>query len=373
MKNDAFNPLRNRRRMLLLAAVCLVALVRVTPAQDCTLDWFTIDSGGGQWSDGCFTIRGTIGQHDAAEWSDGSYALVGGFWGCSGTESLPSVPALRIYRTATNTVVLSWPGLDPDWVLQECSSLADGHWYTILPPLARAGGSAEALLPRFTVDKFYRLKQEAGAPVLSVEQTGTGTIVRWPAPAPGWVLERCVPSDGVWELAEEPCAQVGDEMQMILAEADGDFFRLTRAPTLSINLGPKGTVVVSWIASAMGWALLESPALGSGTWTTVAVAPVQAGPDLRQVALEAGSGTKFFRLAQISPAPSLGIALVEPDAVSISWPAPAVGWLLEESSSPTSGNWTMVSKSPVRVGDDFQVTISALAGNRFYRLKRVQD
>lgn len=47
------------------------------------LTWNTIDTGGGASVDGEYTLRGTIGQHDAAVVSGGAYTLGGGFWGGS--------------------------------------------------------------------------------------------------------------------------------------------------------------------------------------------------------------------------------------------------------------------------------------------------
>lgn len=53
-----------------------------TPA-DFSIEWYTIDGGGGTSTGGEFSLSGTIGQHDAAPLAaqGGDYALVGGFWG----------------------------------------------------------------------------------------------------------------------------------------------------------------------------------------------------------------------------------------------------------------------------------------------------
>jgi hypothetical protein len=45
-----------------------------------TIEWCTIDGGGGSIGNGTYTMNGTIGQPDAALSSDGSYLLVGGYW-----------------------------------------------------------------------------------------------------------------------------------------------------------------------------------------------------------------------------------------------------------------------------------------------------
>jgi Tol biopolymer transport system component len=45
-----------------------------------SLDWFTVDGGGGMSSDGMLTFAGTAGQPDAGTMSDGALTMQGGFW-----------------------------------------------------------------------------------------------------------------------------------------------------------------------------------------------------------------------------------------------------------------------------------------------------
>lgn len=46
-----------------------------------TIDWYTIDGGGGTSTGGGFELSGTIGQPDAGpEMSGGGFTLTGGFW-----------------------------------------------------------------------------------------------------------------------------------------------------------------------------------------------------------------------------------------------------------------------------------------------------
>jgi len=59
-----------------------------TPLQSGTdpefsIDWYTIDGGGGTSASGPFSLTGTIGQHDAhpSAAQGGEFSLVGGFWG----------------------------------------------------------------------------------------------------------------------------------------------------------------------------------------------------------------------------------------------------------------------------------------------------
>lgn len=45
-----------------------------------SLDWYTIDGGGGRSSGGPYSLTGTIGQPDAAYSAGGNFELLGGFW-----------------------------------------------------------------------------------------------------------------------------------------------------------------------------------------------------------------------------------------------------------------------------------------------------
>jgi len=47
---------------------------------DYTLDWYTMDGGGGTSTGGDYSVSGTIGQPDAGEMSGGDYDIAGGFW-----------------------------------------------------------------------------------------------------------------------------------------------------------------------------------------------------------------------------------------------------------------------------------------------------
>lgn len=45
-----------------------------------SLDWWTVDGGGGTSSGGNYALRGTVGQADANVLTGGEYTLSGGFW-----------------------------------------------------------------------------------------------------------------------------------------------------------------------------------------------------------------------------------------------------------------------------------------------------
>jgi hypothetical protein len=66
------------------AQVLLLLVITWGPlalADDFTIDWWTIDSGGEIWSTGGdFELGGTIGQPDAGTMTGGAFELTGGSW-----------------------------------------------------------------------------------------------------------------------------------------------------------------------------------------------------------------------------------------------------------------------------------------------------
>ncbi|UCG47965.1 MAG: hypothetical protein JSU94_21105 [Phycisphaerales bacterium] len=58
----------------------LMLLVIVPAFGRYTIDWYTIDGGGGTSAGGPYVLTGTIGQPDAAYSSGGDYEMLAGFW-----------------------------------------------------------------------------------------------------------------------------------------------------------------------------------------------------------------------------------------------------------------------------------------------------
>src|ERR1700752_4218360 len=93
---------------LTIATVCL-GLASLAGAQTYSIDWFTIDGGGGASTGGVYSVSGTIGQPDAGHMSGGNYNLDGGFWGIIAAIQTPGGPSLRVVLSGTNTVIVAWP------------------------------------------------------------------------------------------------------------------------------------------------------------------------------------------------------------------------------------------------------------------------
>lgn len=130
-------------------------------AQPFSLDWHTIDGGGGTSTGGVFTVSGTIGQPDAGAMSGGPFTLQGGFWGIIAAIQTPGAPWLAITRTPTNTVVVSWPGPEAGWKLQATASLSTMPvvWATLPPPYQVSSTNLCFVEAAPTGNRFYRLQK----------------------------------------------------------------------------------------------------------------------------------------------------------------------------------------------------------------------
>jgi hypothetical protein len=61
--------------------VLLVLMFSLSVIADYSIDWSTLDGGGGTSTGGNYSLTGTIGQHDAdTVASGGDYVVSGGFW-----------------------------------------------------------------------------------------------------------------------------------------------------------------------------------------------------------------------------------------------------------------------------------------------------
>lgn len=74
-------------------------------------------------------------------------------------------------------------------------------------------------------------------------------------------------------------------------------------------------------------------------------------------------------VVQTPGAPLLSI-LTTNNTLVLVWPAPATGYLLQETPALSVMNWTNANLTPVTVGSEKRVTLPSAAGNRFYRLHK---
>jgi len=127
-------------------------------AQAYSIDWFTIDGGGGTSTGGVYTVSGTIGQPDAGgPTTGGNFSLTGGFWALYALET-PGAPVLSIKLTATNTVIVYWPSPSTGFNPQVKTNLAELNWQAP-PETVQDNGTIRYIIANpSTGNRFYRLK-----------------------------------------------------------------------------------------------------------------------------------------------------------------------------------------------------------------------
>src|SRR6266404_479445 len=145
-----------KTKVLLFLVVLAVAAPAVR-AQNYSIDWFTIDGGGGTSTGGVFSVSGTIGQPDAGRMSGGNYTLDGGFWGIIAAVQAPGAPPLRIFRTTTNTVVLAWPVSPTVFSVQQETNLSLPNWGPITNSSSVVGSENQVIITVPAGNRFYRL------------------------------------------------------------------------------------------------------------------------------------------------------------------------------------------------------------------------
>jgi len=138
----------------LTSAFCLGAW-----GQNYSVNWSSIDGGGGTSTGGFYTVSGTIGQPDAGTMSGGIYTLSGGFWGVVAAVQTEGAPYLSVVRS-NNTVVVSWPLPATGWLLHATTNLVAGGsvWAEIPPPYQTNGVNLQftEAVP-MEAKRFYRL------------------------------------------------------------------------------------------------------------------------------------------------------------------------------------------------------------------------
>jgi hypothetical protein len=144
------------------------------------------------------------------------------------------------------------------------------------------------------------------------------------------------------------------------------------APSVQIELA--GTnVVVSWPTNdTAGWVLQTSVnTAATSAWSTVGLSPSLAGGRYN-VTLPALGEARFFRLCNncggLPTPPVLTITLAGGTA-AVSWPGSPDNFVLESRNAVQGGAWSPASEQPVYVNERSTVTVSAIGGARFFRLR----
>src|SRR5688572_9273410 len=87
-----------------ILAIMAMLWSAVSQAQTFSIDWFTVDGGGGTSTGGVFKVSGTVGQADAGAMGGGGFLLQGGFWSGIAVQT-PGAPFLYITNGPAGIVV----------------------------------------------------------------------------------------------------------------------------------------------------------------------------------------------------------------------------------------------------------------------------
>lgn len=136
-----------------MLALFVLLGAKTLSAQTYSIEWFTMDGGGGTSTGGVYSVTGTIGQHDASgPLTNGQFSVIGGFWALPEVVQTPGAPALSITPGAPGQAVVSWSPATPGFVLQEATNLEHPNWVN-----SPSGATNPVNVPTITTPKFYRL------------------------------------------------------------------------------------------------------------------------------------------------------------------------------------------------------------------------
>jgi hypothetical protein len=129
-------------------------------AQTYSIDWSTIDGGGGTSTGGVYSVTGTIGQPDAgATMSGGNYSLDGGFWSLYAVQT-PGAPLLTItLNPQLSTINISWPWPSTGFGLQQNTNLNTTNWAAVAETVNNDGSINYIIINPPTGNHFYRLQK----------------------------------------------------------------------------------------------------------------------------------------------------------------------------------------------------------------------
>ena len=143
-------------------ALLVFAVLPVAPtlAQTYSIEWFTMDGGGGTSTGGLFTVSGSIGQPDAGLMRGGNYSLAGGFWGVITAVQTPGAPLLSVLQT-NGLLTVYWPLPAAGFVLEQTTSVPNPppNWSQVASPYQTNATHISITLPLPAANQFYRLRK----------------------------------------------------------------------------------------------------------------------------------------------------------------------------------------------------------------------
>lgn len=146
------------RPIVFSLAISLCCLVPQALAQDFSIDWFTIDSGGGTSTGGVYSVSGTLGQPDASHsMTGGGFSITGRFWSLLSVVQTPGAPLLSITRTGTTAAIVSWPSGSTGFTLQQNTNLNSLNWIAASETVTNDGSTNFIIVNPAAGNRFYRL------------------------------------------------------------------------------------------------------------------------------------------------------------------------------------------------------------------------
>ena len=137
-----------------MKTLALLLALTTTAAAQYTIDWYTMDAGGGSGAAGAFEMHGTLGQPDPFSGAAGGVICVGGYWSLLDE----AVPLLRIFRVGPN-VVLGWPNPSPGFALQASPNLVPPSWTAVAIAPVNVGSELQVTWGLPGGRHFFRLRR----------------------------------------------------------------------------------------------------------------------------------------------------------------------------------------------------------------------
>ena len=151
-------PAHSKTRRTFVALWALVCSAITASAQSYSIEWFTIDGGGGTSGGGGYSLSGTIGQPDAnaQALTGGNFSLAGGFWALLVVQT-PGAPLLTVRLTSTNMAVVLWPSSSAGFTLQEKNNVDTSNWTAASGTVFDNGTNKFIIVNPPAGHRFYRL------------------------------------------------------------------------------------------------------------------------------------------------------------------------------------------------------------------------
>jgi hypothetical protein len=127
-----------------------------------SIDWSTVEGGGGASTGGVYSVSGTVGQPDAGKLSGGNYSVDGGFWGVIAVVQTPGAPLLSIaLNPQLSTINVSWPSPSTGWTLQQnTNSVSSLNWSNVTSGIQDNDTTKTLTVTPPAGNRFYRLNYQ---------------------------------------------------------------------------------------------------------------------------------------------------------------------------------------------------------------------